>query len=92
MRDAVDPAVVRFDVRLHRVDAERAEAVGRVTQERLDGLFLCEVGDVAGAVADEQSLGDGLVAVEATRVVVAAADPGAGFYRSAKTRPMGRAI
>ena len=66
--DAFDPAVVGFDVGVHGVDAEEVHAVFGGGEEGHDGLAAGEFGEVVGGVADEETFGEGLVAIEAARV------------------------
>ncbi len=59
--DLFDPEIMRFDIRLHRVDARRVEAIGGSAEERRDGFVFGDTLEIWGAVADEQALGKGAI-------------------------------
>ena len=55
LADAVDPAVVGFNVGLHGVDAEGFQAISRGGQKGFNGVVLAVDIEVRGVVADEEA-------------------------------------
>jgi hypothetical protein len=67
---------MRLDVGLHGVDAELGHASGCGLKQRCDGLSGCNGIDVIGAISDQQSFRDRLIAVDPADVIIVSTDPG----------------
>src|SRR5438477_10767397 len=86
--------VMGLDVGLHGIDAELLHTRGGGGEERGDGLAGGDIDDIAGAIADEQSLGECLVSIQSPGVVFAG-NPGTsngygGTLTPALSRSTGR--
>ena len=74
--DLFDPTVMRLNIRLHRLDAQRLKTACRLGKQRRNRLALRDRRHVGGTIADQQALGDGLIAIQLA-VDIVTADPGA---------------
>ncbi len=73
--DRFDPLIMRFDVRLHGVDAQLLQAIGSGMEKRGYGFLGNDGADVGGVIANEQALGDSAASVHGTgRIFFAAED------------------
>ncbi len=67
---------MRLNIRLHRVDTERAQAIIRMGEKRGHRLAIGDGQNIRGAIADEQSLGEGLISIQPA-IRIHSANPGA---------------